>query len=77
VLFLFTALPEDYVQAFCTSAVHRSAVPCDSTAFLFSLLNSAFNLTELSVWMIITLDEKVFAHVQRPAILESFIHPTK
>jgi len=35
VLFLFTALPEDQVQAFCTSARHRTVIPCDSTAFLF------------------------------------------
>ena len=35
VFFLFTALPEDYVQAFCTSALHRAVVPCDdNTTFL-------------------------------------------
>jgi len=32
VLSIFTALPEDYVQAFYTSAPHRAVVPCDSTA---------------------------------------------
>jgi len=35
VFFLFTALPKDKVQSFCTSALHRAVVPCDSTAFLF------------------------------------------
>jgi len=34
VFFLFTVLPDDYMQAFCTSAPHRAVVPCDSTAFL-------------------------------------------
>ena len=36
-LFLFTALPEDYMQAFYTSKLtpHRAVVPCDSKAFFF------------------------------------------
>jgi len=34
VLLLFTALPGDYVQAFCTSVPHRMVVPRDSMAFL-------------------------------------------
>jgi len=34
VLFLFTALPGYYVQAFCTSVPHLVVVPCDSMAFL-------------------------------------------
>jgi len=38
VFFLFTALPEDYVEAFCTSAPYRAVVPCDSTAFLLLYL---------------------------------------
>ena len=33
--FLFTALPVDQMQAFCTSAPHRVVVLCNSTAFLF------------------------------------------
>ena len=38
-LFLFTALPEDWVQAFCTTSVpHRVVVSCDSTAFLSDVL---------------------------------------
>jgi len=40
VLFLFTALPEDKVQAFCTRAPHRAVLPCDSTAFLLKVLRS-------------------------------------
>jgi len=30
----FTVLPEDQVQAFCTSALYRAVVPCNSTSFL-------------------------------------------
>ena len=30
------------MQAFCTSAPHRAVVPCDSTAFLFSLAYGPF-----------------------------------
>ena len=34
--FLFTVLPVDQAQAFCsTSAPHRTVVPCDSMAFSF------------------------------------------
>ena len=33
-VFLFTALPVDQVQAFCTSAPPHEVVPCDSRAFL-------------------------------------------
>ena len=31
-----TALPEDQLEAFCTSVPHHAVVPCDGTAFLFT-----------------------------------------
>jgi len=49
VLFLFTVLPEDWVQAFCTSAPHRAVVPCDSTstAFLFRSWSKVDNICDM------------------------------
>jgi len=51
VFFLFTALPQDYVQAFCTCVLHRAVVPCDSTAFLYFFLwkINSFSSSNLSL----------------------------
>ena len=46
VFFLFTALPEDYVQAFCTGVLHHAVVRCDSTAFSFSSLMPFLSLNQ-------------------------------
>ena len=52
-LFQFTALPDDWVHTFCTSAPHLAVVPCDSTASLFRyaaiLRRSNNDVTALSI----------------------------
>ena len=39
-----------HVQAFCTSALYRALVPCDSTALLFVLSVSVYHIVVGMVW---------------------------
>ena len=49
-LFLFTAWPEDYEQAFCTSVPHRAVVPCDSTAFWLNFVCKLTSKYSTKIW---------------------------